>query len=101
MPDTFKTSPTSATFVFITNAQPDRFLSATDPVSSNHCTKSVIIDAFGTVSPGYFAEMHLSHSNEILQRNKIPRWLFYSWENIMHLRCAQLTTTDKYFEIDA
>ncbi|GFV71632.1 hypothetical protein TNCV_3534231 [Trichonephila clavipes] len=33
---------------------PDRFLSATDPVSRNRCAKSVIIDAFGAVSPGYF-----------------------------------------------
>ncbi|GFX98884.1 hypothetical protein TNCV_1504601 [Trichonephila clavipes] len=43
----------TATFVFIMNALPDRFLFATDPVSRNRCTKSVI-DAFGAVSPGYF-----------------------------------------------
>ncbi|GFT97125.1 hypothetical protein TNCV_3857921 [Trichonephila clavipes] len=51
---TFTTAvSTSATFVFIRNAPPDRFLSATDPVSRNRCTKSVIFDAFGAVSPGY------------------------------------------------
>ncbi|GFV46745.1 hypothetical protein TNCV_1882041 [Trichonephila clavipes] len=45
---------TSATFVFTTDALPDRFLSATDPVPLNSCTKNVIVDAFGAVLPGYF-----------------------------------------------
>ncbi|GFT48161.1 hypothetical protein TNCV_1001361 [Trichonephila clavipes] len=36
------------------DAQTDRFLSATDPLSRNRCTKRVIFDAFGAVSPGYF-----------------------------------------------
>ncbi|GFU91268.1 hypothetical protein TNCV_4925981 [Trichonephila clavipes] len=50
---------TSATFDFTLDAQPDRFLSATDPVSRNHCTKSVLFDTvvrwcFGAFSPGYF-----------------------------------------------
>ncbi|GFU01952.1 uncharacterized protein TNCV_1524381 [Trichonephila clavipes] len=49
-----KVVSTSTTFVFIMNALPDRFLSATDPVSRNRCTKSVIIDALGAVLPGYF-----------------------------------------------
>ncbi|GFU71683.1 uncharacterized protein TNCV_3036231 [Trichonephila clavipes] len=49
-----KVASTSATFVFIMNALPDRFGSATDPVSRNRFTKSVITDAFGAVSPGYF-----------------------------------------------
>ncbi|GFU01692.1 hypothetical protein TNCV_1522271 [Trichonephila clavipes] len=49
-----KAVSTSTTFVFIINVLPDRFLSATYPVSRNRCTKSVIIDAFGAVSPGYF-----------------------------------------------
>ncbi|GFU18197.1 uncharacterized protein TNCV_2033471 [Trichonephila clavipes] len=49
-----KAVSTSATFVFIVNALPDLFLSVTDPVSRNRCTKSVIIDAFAAVSPGYF-----------------------------------------------
>ncbi|GFX67385.1 hypothetical protein TNCV_720491 [Trichonephila clavipes] len=42
---------TSATFVSTMNSLPNCFLTATDPVSWNHCTNSVIIDA---VSPGYF-----------------------------------------------
>ncbi|GFX10401.1 uncharacterized protein TNCV_1867961 [Trichonephila clavipes] len=49
-----KAVSTSATFVFIMNALPDRFLSATDPASRNRCTKTVIIAALGAVSPGYF-----------------------------------------------
>ncbi|GFX52029.1 uncharacterized protein TNCV_4653581 [Trichonephila clavipes] len=49
-----KAVSTSATFVFIMNALPDRFLSATDYVSRNRCTKSVIIGEFDAVSPGYF-----------------------------------------------
>ncbi|GFV89241.1 hypothetical protein TNCV_285741 [Trichonephila clavipes] len=55
-----KAVSTSAPFVFIMNLLPNRYLSATDPVSRNRCTKSVIIDAFGA------AEKHLSHGNEIL-----------------------------------
>ncbi|GFV22634.1 hypothetical protein TNCV_2078241 [Trichonephila clavipes] len=46
-----KVVSTPATFVFTMDALPDRFLSATDTVSS---TKRVIVDAFGAVSPGYF-----------------------------------------------
>ncbi|GFW05842.1 hypothetical protein TNCV_603141 [Trichonephila clavipes] len=57
---------TSDTFVFIMNALPNRFLSATDPVSHNRCTKSLIIDEFGAVSPDISTEMHLSFGNEIL-----------------------------------
>ncbi|GFX07696.1 hypothetical protein TNCV_4159651 [Trichonephila clavipes] len=49
-----KTVSTSATFVFAMNALPDRFMSETGPMSCNHCTKSVINDAFGAVSSGYF-----------------------------------------------
>ncbi|GFY24592.1 uncharacterized protein TNCV_1016381 [Trichonephila clavipes] len=49
-----KAVSTSATFVFIMNAVPDYFLFATDPESRNRYTKSVIIDAFGAVSPRYF-----------------------------------------------
>ncbi|GFU72256.1 hypothetical protein TNCV_370111 [Trichonephila clavipes] len=50
-----KAVSTSATYVFIRNGSSrDHFLSATDPVSRNSCTKSVIIDSFGAVSPGYF-----------------------------------------------
>ncbi|GFT97460.1 hypothetical protein TNCV_1628811 [Trichonephila clavipes] len=49
-----KVISTSGSFVFITNALPDRFLSVTYPVQRNRCTKSVIIDAYGAVSPGYF-----------------------------------------------
>ncbi|GFX78239.1 hypothetical protein TNCV_5135861 [Trichonephila clavipes] len=30
------------------------FLSATNPVSRNRCSKRVIFDAFGAVPPGYF-----------------------------------------------
>ncbi|GFV50042.1 hypothetical protein TNCV_2354271 [Trichonephila clavipes] len=49
---------TSATFVFTMDAVPlavpDCFLSATDNVSRNCCTKRVIADVFGAVSPGYF-----------------------------------------------
>ncbi|GFV80330.1 hypothetical protein TNCV_4957331 [Trichonephila clavipes] len=45
---------TSASFVFIMYALLDCFQSATDPVSRNRCTKRVIVDAFGAVSPGYF-----------------------------------------------
>ncbi|GFW60236.1 hypothetical protein TNCV_1843171 [Trichonephila clavipes] len=44
----------STTFVFSMDAQSDRFLSATNPVSRNHCTKNVIVNSFGDVSPGYF-----------------------------------------------
>ncbi|GFV36062.1 hypothetical protein TNCV_345781 [Trichonephila clavipes] len=49
-----KAGSSSAIFVFIIKTLPDLFLLATDPVSRNRCTKSVIIDAFGAVSPGYF-----------------------------------------------
>ncbi|GFT59712.1 uncharacterized protein TNCV_4693111 [Trichonephila clavipes] len=49
-----KAVSTCATFVFIMDAVLDRFLTAIDSVSRNRCTKSVIIDAFGVVSPGYF-----------------------------------------------
>ncbi|GFY34399.1 hypothetical protein TNCV_3978591 [Trichonephila clavipes] len=49
-----KAISTSATFVFIMNAVPDRFLSATDPVSRNRFSKSDIIDALGAFPPGYF-----------------------------------------------
>ncbi|GFV17842.1 hypothetical protein TNCV_3235921 [Trichonephila clavipes] len=49
-----KADSTSVTFVFPMNALSDRFLSVTYPVSRNRCTKRVIIDAFGAVSPGYF-----------------------------------------------
>ncbi|PRD25932.1 UNVERIFIED_CONTAM: hypothetical protein NCL1_39493 [Trichonephila clavipes] len=44
----------SATFVFTMDALPDRFLSATDPVSWNRFTESVVVNAFGAVSLGYF-----------------------------------------------
>ncbi|GFU89223.1 hypothetical protein TNCV_2896711 [Trichonephila clavipes] len=44
----------SATNVFTMISLPDRFLSATDPVSRNRYTKSVIVDAFDAISPGYF-----------------------------------------------
>ncbi|GFX03460.1 hypothetical protein TNCV_4634721 [Trichonephila clavipes] len=50
----YKAVSTSTTFIFIMNALPDRFLSATDPMSRNRCGKRVIIDVFGAVSPGYF-----------------------------------------------
>ncbi|GFX62811.1 uncharacterized protein TNCV_3351371 [Trichonephila clavipes] len=49
-----KAVSTYNTFVFIMSVLPDRFLTATDPVSRNRCPKSVIIDVFGAVSPGYF-----------------------------------------------
>ncbi|GFT24636.1 hypothetical protein TNCV_2855951 [Trichonephila clavipes] len=49
-----KAVSTSATFVFTMDALLDHFLSATDLVSRNRCTKRVIVDAFGNVSPGYF-----------------------------------------------
>ncbi|GFW09299.1 hypothetical protein TNCV_4276281 [Trichonephila clavipes] len=49
-----KAVSTSATFVFTMDAIVDRFLSATDPVSRNRCSKRVIVDTFSTVSPGYF-----------------------------------------------
>ncbi|GFV46601.1 hypothetical protein TNCV_4111 [Trichonephila clavipes] len=45
---------TSATFVFIIDALPDGFLPAIDPVTQDRYTKSVIGDASGNVSPGYF-----------------------------------------------
>ncbi|GFT20021.1 hypothetical protein TNCV_4994221 [Trichonephila clavipes] len=54
MRNIMKTVSTSATFVFIMNALPDGFMSATDPVSRNHCTKSVTIDALGAASLGCF-----------------------------------------------
>ncbi|GFY18620.1 hypothetical protein TNCV_2398451 [Trichonephila clavipes] len=44
----------SATLAFIMDIPPNRFLSATDPATHNRCTKSVIIDAFGAISHGYF-----------------------------------------------
>ncbi|GFY10102.1 hypothetical protein TNCV_1946471 [Trichonephila clavipes] len=40
--------------LFTMDALPDRFLCATDPGPRNRCTKSVIVDVFGVVSPGYF-----------------------------------------------
>ncbi|GFS99614.1 hypothetical protein TNCV_1971871 [Trichonephila clavipes] len=46
-----KAVSTSATFIFTMDALPVCFLSATDPVSRNHCPKRVIVDACG---PGYF-----------------------------------------------
>ncbi|GFX24225.1 hypothetical protein TNCV_1366061 [Trichonephila clavipes] len=49
-----KAVSTSATFVFTMDALPDRIMSATDPVPRNCCTQSIIVDAFGAVSPGYF-----------------------------------------------
>ncbi|GFV15368.1 hypothetical protein TNCV_4833951 [Trichonephila clavipes] len=52
--DDFKAVSTSSIFIFIMNALPDRFMSTTDPVSRNRCIKSVAIDEFGAVSPGYF-----------------------------------------------
>ncbi|GFX12680.1 hypothetical protein TNCV_3158011 [Trichonephila clavipes] len=48
-----KAVSTSATFVFTMDALPDRFHSATDPMSRKRCTKSVIVDAFCAVSSGY------------------------------------------------
>ncbi|GFU22861.1 uncharacterized protein TNCV_4966071 [Trichonephila clavipes] len=45
---------TSATFISSMKALLDLFLSATDSVSRNRCTKRVIVDASGAVSPGYF-----------------------------------------------
>ncbi|GFR04628.1 hypothetical protein TNCT_606001 [Trichonephila clavata] len=50
----YKAVSTSAAFVFTMNTLPDRFMSATDPLSRRCFTKRVIIDAFGVVSPGYF-----------------------------------------------
>ncbi|GFX03394.1 hypothetical protein TNCV_4634061 [Trichonephila clavipes] len=43
-----KAVSTSATFVFIMNALPDHFLSATESVSLNRCTKSVKTDTAGS-----------------------------------------------------
>ncbi|GFS79302.1 hypothetical protein TNCV_4409551 [Trichonephila clavipes] len=58
---------TSSTFIVIMNALPDRFMSATDPVSRNRCSKSVITDAFLVLFHlDISAEIHLSHGNEIL-----------------------------------
>ncbi|GFS70908.1 integrase catalytic domain-containing protein [Trichonephila clavipes] len=45
---------TFTTFVFTMDTLPYHFLSATDPVSLGRCTKRVIVDAFGAVSPEYF-----------------------------------------------
>ncbi|GFX08572.1 hypothetical protein TNCV_4170711 [Trichonephila clavipes] len=45
---------TSVTFVSTMDAVPDRFLSATDLVSRNPCTKRVIVDAFRAASLEYF-----------------------------------------------
>ncbi|GFW70604.1 hypothetical protein TNCV_1624361 [Trichonephila clavipes] len=77
----------SANFVFFMNALPDRFLSATDPVSRNRCTESVVLFHLDIS-----AEMHLSHGNEILQRNKIPRWLLALGKTSCTSCCAQLTS---------
>ncbi|GFR27934.1 hypothetical protein TNCT_704841 [Trichonephila clavata] len=49
-----KVVSTSATFVFTMVCLPNHFLSATDPVSQNRCTKCVIVEAFGAVSHGNF-----------------------------------------------
>ncbi|GFU86677.1 hypothetical protein TNCV_2880971 [Trichonephila clavipes] len=49
-----KVVSTSATLVFTMDALPNRFLTAIDPVTQDRYTKSVIVDAFGNVSPGYF-----------------------------------------------
>ncbi|GFX99259.1 uncharacterized protein TNCV_2494401 [Trichonephila clavipes] len=54
----------SATFAFTLDALPDRFLSATDPVSLNRCSKSVMYLMLFHLNIS--AEMHLSHVNEIL-----------------------------------
>ncbi|GFR24065.1 hypothetical protein TNCT_330841 [Trichonephila clavata] len=62
----YKAVSTSAAFVFTMNTLPDRFMSATDPLSRRRFTKRVIVDAFGAVSPGYSTEMHLSSGNENL-----------------------------------
>ncbi|GFV65354.1 hypothetical protein TNCV_2072671 [Trichonephila clavipes] len=48
-----KAVSTSATFIFIMNALPDRF--HLQSILCNRCAKSVILDAFGAVSPGYFS----------------------------------------------
>ncbi|GFW86576.1 hypothetical protein TNCV_4333601 [Trichonephila clavipes] len=50
-----KAVSTSAAFVR-QDALPDCFLSATDPVSRNRCTKHVIVDAFGAVVNRYFCD---------------------------------------------
>ncbi|GFY20566.1 hypothetical protein TNCV_211981 [Trichonephila clavipes] len=50
----------------------------------------------------FYAEIHLSHDDEIWLRNKIPRWLFLALGKIScSSRYAQLTTTVKYFKTDA
>ncbi|GFS78589.1 hypothetical protein TNCV_3148081 [Trichonephila clavipes] len=64
------------------NALPDSFLSATNPVSCNRYTESVIIDAFGAVSPGYSPEMHLSH-------DRVTEREHNQWRNGEHLRPLQ------------
>ncbi|GFS96155.1 uncharacterized protein TNCV_1141291, partial [Trichonephila clavipes] len=58
-----KAVSTSATFFFTMDALPYRFLSITDPVSRNRCSKRVVGGAFGAVSPGYFCfDVGLSES---------------------------------------
>ncbi|GFW31363.1 hypothetical protein TNCV_2664631 [Trichonephila clavipes] len=44
----------SATFLFTMDALPDCFLSATDPMLRNRCTKRDTVVAFCAVSPEYF-----------------------------------------------
>ncbi|GFU19543.1 hypothetical protein TNCV_21191 [Trichonephila clavipes] len=49
-----------------------------------------------------FAEIHLSHFNQILQQNKIPRRLLFALGKISCAsRCAQPTKSDKYIATDA
>ncbi|GFX06838.1 hypothetical protein TNCV_1201531 [Trichonephila clavipes] len=87
-----KAVSTSATFVFIMNALPDRFLSATEPVPRTVALKVLSLMHLVLFHLDIFAEMHLSRGNEILQRNKIPRWLFGLRKISCTSRCAQLTS---------
>ncbi|GFX14802.1 transposable element Tcb1 transposase [Trichonephila clavipes] len=87
----FKAVSTSAPFVFTMDALLCRFLSATDPVSRNRCTKSVIVDAFGAVS--LFLLKCIYHTTIIFYSEiKFHDWLFFALgKTSCTSRCAQLT----------
>ncbi|GFV76211.1 hypothetical protein TNCV_4673001 [Trichonephila clavipes] len=97
----FTVSP-SVAFIFTTDALPDRFLSETDPVHGTIGLKVLSLMHLGLFHLAISAKMHLPQGNEILQRNKIPRWLLFAfWKIPFTSCCAHLTKTDKYFENDA
>ncbi|GFW72366.1 hypothetical protein TNCV_704031 [Trichonephila clavipes] len=94
---------TSATFVSTVGALPDCFLSATDPVSRNRCTKHVLSRRHSVLLNLHISvEMHLSQAMRFGSEIKFQDgYSLLLQKNSCTCRCAQLTIADKYFGTDS